>query len=121
MLRDPVAIRLRERAAHDWFETLDHAGVACEISNEHFAEDFFDDPAMRALGRTVVYDHPEVGRFEHAVLAIDFSDTPGIVWGPPPLVGQHSREILTEFGFTTAEADALLVLGAVFATRSVND
>ena len=42
------------------------------------------------------------------------------MWGPPPLVGQHSREVLAEFGFTTAEADALLAHGAVFATRSVN-
>ena len=121
VLRDAIATRLRARAAHDWFETLDHAGVPCEISSEHFAEEFFDDPAMRALGRTVVYDHPELGRFEHAGLAIDFSDTPGIVWGPPPLVGQHSREVLADFGFTNAETDALLAHGAVFATRSVND
>ena len=121
VLRDAIATRMRERAAHDWFETLDHAGVPCEISSEHFAEEFFDDPAMRALGRTVVYDHPELGRFEHAGLAIDFSDTPGIVWGPPPLVGQHSREVLADFGFTNAETDALLAHGAVFGTRSVND
>ena len=119
--RDAIATRLRARAAHDWFATLDQAGVPCEISSAHFADEFFDDPAMRARGRTIVYVHPEVGRFEHASLAIDFSDTPGIVWGPPPLVGQHSREVLAEFGFTTAEADALLAHGAVFATRSVND
>jgi crotonobetainyl-CoA:carnitine CoA-transferase CaiB-like acyl-CoA transferase len=120
-LRVALAAELVTRAAADWFATLDAAGVPCEISSERFAEEFFDDPAMRDAGRTVTYDHPELGRFEHSGLAIDFSETPGIVWGPPPLVGEHSREVLDQFGFAGTEIDALLATGAVFETRSVND
>ena len=48
---------------------------------------------MLAAGRVVTYEHPELGHFEHAGLQIDFSDTPGRVWGPPPLVGQHTRGV----------------------------
>ena len=93
------------KSASDWFALLDEHGVPCEISDEEFGRHFFDDDEMIAAGRVVTYDHPELGRFEHAGLQIDFSDTPGRVWGPPPLVGQHTREIMREFGYAEAEID----------------
>ena len=109
------------KSASDWFALLDEHGVPCEISDGEFADHFFDDAEMIAAGRVVSYDHPEVGRFDHAGLQIDFSDTPGRVWGPPPLVGQHTREIMREFSFTDDEIDALCAEKAVFETMSVND
>ncbi len=118
-LREGLATELATRPAAHWFAALDTVGVPCEISAERFAEEFFDDPAMRAAGRTVTYDHPELGRFEHSGLAIDFSETPAVVWGPPPLVGQHSRELLAEFGFATVEIDDLVAGDAVFENLSV--
>jgi crotonobetainyl-CoA:carnitine CoA-transferase CaiB-like acyl-CoA transferase len=119
-LRDALRAELATRSAADWFAVLDGAGVPCEISSEHFAEEFFDDPAMREAGWAVTYDHPELGRFDHSGLAIDFSETPGIVWGPPPLVGEHTRAVLAEFGFRVEEIDALVASDAVFETLSVN-
>ena len=109
------------KSASDWFALLDEHGVPCEISDEEFGRHFFDDAEMLAAGRVVTYDHPELGRFEHAGLQIDFSDTPGRVWGPPPLVGQHTREIMREFGFAEAEIDDLCGEKAIFETMSVND
>ena len=119
-LRAQLAAVLATRAAADWYAVLDRAGVPCEISSERFAEEFFDDPAMQASGRTVTYDHPELGRFQHSGLAIDFSETPGVVQGPPPLVGEHTREVLAEFGFVAVEIAALLASDAVFETLSVD-
>jgi crotonobetainyl-CoA:carnitine CoA-transferase CaiB-like acyl-CoA transferase len=109
------------KSAGDWFALLDEHGVPCEVSDEEFGRHFFDDAEMLAAGRVVTYDHPELGRFEHAGLQIDFSDTPGRVWGPPPLVGQHTREIMREFGFGEAEIDDLCRDKAIFETMSVND
>ena len=109
------------KSASDWFALLDEQGVPCEISDEEFGRHFFDDAEMLAAGRVVTYEHPELGRFEHAGLQIDFSDTPGRVGGPPPLVGQHTREIMHEFGFAESEIDDRLGEKAVFETMSVND
>jgi alpha-methylacyl-CoA racemase len=36
-----------------------------------------------------------------------FSRTPGAIAAPPPLRGEHGRAILTEFGFSAAEIEAL--------------
>jgi hypothetical protein len=47
-------------------------------------------------------------------LLFDFSDTPGRVQGPPLIVGQHSREILAELGYSQ-EQIAELVKDCVLA------
>ena len=41
--------------------------------------------------------------------------------GPSPLVGQHTREIMREFGFAEEEIEALCSEKAIFETLSVDD
>jgi crotonobetainyl-CoA:carnitine CoA-transferase CaiB-like acyl-CoA transferase len=69
---------------------------------------------MRELGLLVEQHHPKLGRFEHFGTTISFSDTPGRIWGPPPVVGQHTREIMREYDFGDDEIDKLLAGEAVF-------
>jgi crotonobetainyl-CoA:carnitine CoA-transferase CaiB-like acyl-CoA transferase len=69
---------------------------------------------MRSLGLVVTQQHPKLGRFEHFGTTIHFSDTPGKIWGPPPVVGQHTREIMVEYGYTEDEIAKLLASAAVF-------
>jgi crotonobetainyl-CoA:carnitine CoA-transferase CaiB-like acyl-CoA transferase len=64
----------------------------------------------------VTQQHPQLGKYETVGTMIDFSETPGTIWGPPPLVGQHSREILREFGFEDSQIDDLIADKAVFET-----
>jgi alpha-methylacyl-CoA racemase len=42
-----------------------------------------------------------------------FSATPGAVQGPPPEIGQHTREALLDWGFAGADVDALVDQGAI--------
>jgi crotonobetainyl-CoA:carnitine CoA-transferase CaiB-like acyl-CoA transferase len=48
-------------------------------------------------------------------LPVKFSGTPGGVRRAAPLYGEHSREVLAEFGFAAAEIERLLAAGAVAA------
>jgi crotonobetainyl-CoA:carnitine CoA-transferase CaiB-like acyl-CoA transferase len=105
---------LRQRSAADWFLALDGRGVPCEIADPTFPLGVFDDPEMRALGLVVEQQHPKLGRFEHFGTTINFSDTPGKIWGPPPIVGQHTREIMREYGYGDDEIDKLLADAAIF-------
>jgi crotonobetainyl-CoA:carnitine CoA-transferase CaiB-like acyl-CoA transferase len=104
----------QSRTAADAFATLDRAGVPCEICDENFGTRIHDDPEMHVHELVVRQQHPKLGRFEHFGKTIFFSDTPGRIWGPPPLCGQHTREIMCEHGYDDAEIDKLVDAKAVF-------
>jgi crotonobetainyl-CoA:carnitine CoA-transferase CaiB-like acyl-CoA transferase len=105
---------LKTRTAQDWFDLFDSSGVPCEIANPSFGREIFSDPVMRDLGLIVEHQHPKLGRFEQFGNTIDFSATPGVVQGPPPIIGQHTREILDQHGFTSEQVDELLASKIVF-------
>jgi crotonobetainyl-CoA:carnitine CoA-transferase CaiB-like acyl-CoA transferase len=45
---------------------------------------------------------------------IDFSETPGRILGPPPLVGQDTRAVLRELGHRDPDVDALIAAGVCY-------
>ena len=104
----------RARSGKDVFATLDDHGVPCELCDENFGRRIFDDPEMDAHELVVHQRHPKLGDFEHFGKTIHFSDTPGRIFGPPPVCGQHTREILLEHGFRRAEIDTLVQGKAIF-------
>ncbi len=106
--------QLRKRPAAEWFALFDSAGVPCEVCDPGFALGLHDDPEMRGRGWVCSWEHPLVGRLDQIGLAFDFSGTPARVQGPPLVVGQHSREILTELGYS-AEEIAVLCKDCVLA------
>jgi crotonobetainyl-CoA:carnitine CoA-transferase CaiB-like acyl-CoA transferase len=103
------------RTAREWVDVLDAAGVPAEVSDREFVMSLFDDPEMIERGWVATYDHPIVGRMDAFGLLFDFSETPGVVQGPPFLAGQHSREILAETGRDDDAIAALIASGAVLA------
>ncbi|MGY8737345.1 MAG: CaiB/BaiF CoA transferase family protein, partial [bacterium] len=95
------------------FEKLDAAGVPCELARGDAALGLWEEKGLVENELVASYDHRMVGRLGHPGLAVQFSDTPTHVQGPPLLVGEHTREILSELGFDRAESDALFEAGAV--------
>ena len=69
---------------------------------------------MKAKGLVVRHQHPKVGWFDNYGTTINFSDTPSRVWGPPPICGQHTREIMHEYGYDDSDIDKLIEARAIF-------
>ena len=84
-----------------WVEQINAAGVPCGPVLD--IGQVFSDPQVLARKMLVELPHPEVGTYKTTGLPIDLSDTPGAIKRPPPLLGQHTHEILTEAGLTPAE------------------
>jgi crotonobetainyl-CoA:carnitine CoA-transferase CaiB-like acyl-CoA transferase len=99
--------KFRERTAAEWFALLDKARVPCEVSDPKFSLGVHDDPHFKQRGWVVSYQHPFVGKLDQIGLLFDLSDTPGRVQGPPLIVGQHSREILAELGYTPEQIEEM--------------
>jgi crotonobetainyl-CoA:carnitine CoA-transferase CaiB-like acyl-CoA transferase len=105
-----------QRTAHEWFMSLDAAGVPCEVSDPDFVMRLFDDPEFREKGWVTSYEHASVGHMDVFGLLFDFDQTPGVVQGPAPMVGQHSREILRGLGYADVGIDDLVSQGVVIET-----
>ena len=105
----------RADTAANWFAMLDGAGVACEVSAQEFSQAVLDDPEMRARELIVSRDGQLIhGRMEMFGRLIDFSDSRVAIGGPPAVPGQHTREILRQFGYDDAHIDELCAASVVF-------
>jgi crotonobetainyl-CoA:carnitine CoA-transferase CaiB-like acyl-CoA transferase len=102
-------------SALEWRRALDAAGVPAEVSVETWDGEtvLFDEELVR-LGLVTEYDHPLLGRIRQFGNLITFSDTPGHPDRPPPMLGQHTREILADLGYSDAATDDLRARGVVY-------
>jgi len=66
---------------------------------------------VQHLGLLTSYDHPRAGRVKIVGPAVRMSRTPPTVERPAPLVGQHTRLVLSEFGVPDEEIDRLIEAG----------
>jgi crotonobetainyl-CoA:carnitine CoA-transferase CaiB-like acyl-CoA transferase len=108
----PAAERLEERMATDtsghWFDLLDGAQVPVEVVDEVFCRTIFDDEEARDLQLISETHSRGVGRFEDPGLLVNVSPAVGIIQRGPCLCGEHSREILEEHGYATADIDRMI-------------
>jgi crotonobetainyl-CoA:carnitine CoA-transferase CaiB-like acyl-CoA transferase len=70
-----------------------------------------EDPQVKYMGMLTSYQHPKAGTVRVPAPAVKMSETPATIDRPAPLVGQHGREILAEFGVPPAEIEALVASG----------
>ncbi len=92
-----------------WLEVLDRAGVvAGPILN---MAQVYQDPHVQARNMVVDLEDPEAGLLRHIGIPVKLSATPGTVRRRAPALGEHTREILAESGFTSQEVEDLLALG----------
>ncbi|HEY3697319.1 CoA transferase, partial [Phenylobacterium sp.] len=113
-LRAALAAAFKGRSALDWRKALDAAGVPAEVSDPGFTLALHDNAEFRRRNWTVSYRQELVGRLDQTGLLFDFSETPGAIQGPPLVVGEYTREVLTELGYTAdqiAELSAAKVAG----------
>ena len=75
------------------------------------------DPQAMARDMVVDLEHPVAGPVQTLGLPVKFSSTPGGVRDPAPLLGQHTRAVLTEVGYDATQIDALLASGAAIQTE----
>lgn len=96
---------------HEAFALLDTNGVPVEIADETAPTAWFDAPDLVAAGLVAEYHHHDFGRFRQFGHLVHFSATPGRIGGPPPLLGEHSRQVLADLGYSASDMEDLRAKG----------
>jgi crotonobetainyl-CoA:carnitine CoA-transferase CaiB-like acyl-CoA transferase len=83
------------------------AGPVLEILEMHA------DPQALAREMIVQVEHPNVGKMSTLGHPVKYSETPAQITRPAPILGQHSRDVLRDTGYSDAEIEALVQAHAV--------
>jgi crotonobetainyl-CoA:carnitine CoA-transferase CaiB-like acyl-CoA transferase len=106
-----LAERMKQRGKRDWLQALEAAKVPCGPINS--LDEVFADPQVRERDMTVTVPHPLSGELKLVGSPMKFSETPVQVRRPPPLLGEHTAEVLAEFGIDDAQRLALKERGVL--------
>ena len=100
-----LAALMKTRNRSDWLASLEAAKVPSGPIND--LADVFADPQVQAREMTVRLPHPLAGEVNLVASPMKFSATPVQYRRPPPLLGEHTAEVLLEFGVDAAELATL--------------
>lgn len=101
VLSEVLTDALRGRTKSQWIELLNHATVSCGPLND--MADLENDPHVIERGMVVELEHPVNGVIKTAASPMRFSATPASYRTAPPLVGEHTNEVLSEWLKLTQE------------------
>ncbi len=102
---------LTEHTTEYWMERLEAAGVVAGPIYD-MAQVYADEQVL-AREMLVELDDAELGRLKNIGVPVKLSATPGSIRRRGPALGEHSREILLQHGYTQAEVEDLLAAGVV--------
>ena len=100
-----LAAVMKRRKRADWLEALEAAKVPCGPIND--LADVFADPQVQHRGMTVALPHPLSDQLRLVASPMKFAATPVQYRRPPPLLGEHTAQVLAELGLADNEVEAL--------------
>ena len=112
--KELVAGRVAEMTQEEAVETFTGMGFPC--APVYHVDEAIADPHLAERDMWVDIDHPRAGRIRQINFPVKFSETPGTVERHAPLLGEHSREVLTELLGITEERFKELVRAGVTCT-----
>ncbi|WP_036596836.1 CaiB/BaiF CoA transferase family protein [Ottowia thiooxydans] len=103
-----LADKLSTGTSRQWKELLEPLGIT--VFSAHSFETLLEDPHLKDIGFFQEYEHPTEGTLRTMSVPSEWSASTLPALQPPPLVGQHSTDVLQEAGFSQAEIEEMVRL-----------
>jgi crotonobetainyl-CoA:carnitine CoA-transferase CaiB-like acyl-CoA transferase len=111
-LRPLVAALLRDNTRAYWVEKLGAAGVPCGLIRT--VGEVCEAPQLTERGMILSMEHPVAGEVKNIANPVRLDDSPMIDAAPPPMLGEHTREILSSLlGFSSDQLEELQGRGVI--------
>jgi crotonobetainyl-CoA:carnitine CoA-transferase CaiB-like acyl-CoA transferase len=112
-----IAAVIATRTQREWLAALEPEGVPCGPINR--LDQVFADPQLAARGMRIDLPHPLAGTVAQVRAPLKLSGTPLEYHRAPPLLGEHTREVLEDrLGITRETCDALEQRGVIDTARA---
>lgn len=95
----------------DWLRRLQEKDVPAAPLNT--LDEVFRDPQVREYGFPSEIEHPKMGKVKMVGNAVDLSRTPPKIDQAPPMLGEHTEEILKSLGYDAAAISSLRAKGVI--------
>lgn len=106
-----VQDRVKTKTVAEWVELLKSANVPC--SPIHTLDEALNHPQVASRGLVALSEHPLLGPLQQVGLPVRFRCQDRAMRRPPPLLGEHTQEILRETGYDDAQISSLQDRGVV--------
>jgi len=106
-----LEVVMKSRGKADWLAALEAAKVPCGAINN--LDEVFADPQVEARAMVKTWPHPLKDQLRLVASPLKLSATPVRSDLPPPLLGQHTEEVLSQVLHYTAEQVADLKIKQV--------
>jgi crotonobetainyl-CoA:carnitine CoA-transferase CaiB-like acyl-CoA transferase len=107
---------IAQRTTAEWLERLDAADVPCAPILRR--GEIIHNEQVVARGLIEEFDQPTVGRVRQPKPAAIFEVSKAVIGGPAPRVGEHSRVVLRDLGYSDSAIDAMIADRAVRAASN---
>jgi formyl-CoA transferase len=105
-----VRAALQKRTALEWEELF---GEQVPCSAVRVIEDMFDHPQVLTENLVTTFQHPLVDSYKGMSHPLKFSATPGPEPAPAPVLGQHTAQVLVDYGYSEQEIDQFRERGVI--------
>lgn len=110
-LHEEIQRHIRNYTVADSIRMMDEAGIPCGTINN--IADVMHDKHLKQRGMLLPVEHPNGKTITGMALPIHFDEQICPSTQHPPRLGEHTRQILTEYRYTNEQIDALVAEGAV--------
>ena len=100
-----VGRQVAGRSNAEWLALLTGSDIPFAVLNR--LEDLLDDPHLVATGFWQMHEHPTDGTLRLPANPIELPDSPPSIRLLPPRLGEHTAEVLAEYGFGAGEVERL--------------
>jgi len=97
---------IETKTGAEWLKLLEDAGIPA--GPIYTLDKLFSDPQVLHRKMMVELTHPKAGKIKVTGVPVKLSEAPGEITAPPPLLGQHNKEVLKDLGYSAEEIEKLI-------------
>lgn len=118
-LVEALTATLKTRTTEEWLRVLDEAGVPC--GPVLTLDEVYQHPQVKARAMDIEVQHPVAGRVHAIGFPVKYSATPGLLYRPAPVLGQHTFALLESLGYSPEQCRQFEADGVVLDAHLKGD